>query len=175
MRNTGFRELMGSWKIMEIRLPLMRRISSSGKARRSSPSNRIRPDTILPGGLGTRRMTERARTVLPHPDSPAMPRVSPSLTQRSTPSTALTVPRAVSKCVLRFSIWRIGGINDDGFVASLTSSRPGPAGTAAAGARPPPTPRGECRASPCSARPAPRCRGAPRGWRPRTCSGRRPP
>ena len=43
----------------------------------SCPSKRISPETILPGGLGIRRMIERFVTDLPEPDSPTMPSVSP--------------------------------------------------------------------------------------------------
>ena len=41
------------------------------------PSNRIEPDTILPGGSGTSRAIDSAVTLLPQPDSPTRPRVSP--------------------------------------------------------------------------------------------------
>src|SRR5437773_12003581 len=62
----------------------------------------ILPPTILPGS-GTRRRTDSAVTVLPLPDSPTMPRVSPLPTSRLTPSNAFTVPEDVKKCVFRSS------------------------------------------------------------------------
>ena len=37
----------------------------------------IWPPTILPGGVGIRRMIDSAVTLLPQPDSPTMPSVSP--------------------------------------------------------------------------------------------------
>ena len=41
------------------------------------PSKTISPDTIRPGGSGTSRATDSADTLLPQPDSPTSPRVSP--------------------------------------------------------------------------------------------------
>src|SRR6266404_4174564 len=55
------------------------------------------PETIFPGGTGTSRISERLATVLPEPDSPTIPTVSPCLTSKLIPSTALTVPSSVSK------------------------------------------------------------------------------
>src|SRR5579883_2778963 len=70
MVSTGLRDVIGSWKIMAIRLPRIRRISSSESARRSRPSKRIFPSTILPGGVGMSRMMDRACTLFPLPDDP---------------------------------------------------------------------------------------------------------
>lgn len=44
---------------------------------------------------------ERAVTLLPEPDSPTIPSVWPSSSVKETPSTALTTPSGVLKCVLR--------------------------------------------------------------------------
>ena len=58
--NTGLSAVIGSWKIMEIRLPRMSRISSSPRVTRSRPSNSIRlPGSILPGGWIRRRIDKR--------------------------------------------------------------------------------------------------------------------
>jgi hypothetical protein len=46
-------------------------------------------------------MMERAVTLLPLPDSPTIPIVSPASSENETPSTALTTPSWVLKCVLR--------------------------------------------------------------------------
>src|SRR5262245_48980379 len=46
-------------------------------------------------------MSDSAVTLLPHPDSPTMPRVSPLSMWKSTPSTARTTPSSVKKCVFR--------------------------------------------------------------------------
>ena len=46
-------------------------------------------------------MIESAVTLLPLPDSPTIPNVSPASSENETPSTALTTPSWVLKCVLR--------------------------------------------------------------------------
>src|SRR5215208_4069741 len=46
-------------------------------------------------------MMERAVTLLPLPDSPTIHIVSPASSENETPSTALTTPSWVLKCVLR--------------------------------------------------------------------------
>ena len=53
---------------------------------------------------------ERASIVLPHPDSPTMPMVSPELTSSETPLTALILPCVVSNAVCKSFISRSGGI-----------------------------------------------------------------
>src|SRR5437773_9451328 len=65
MDSTGFREVIGSWKIIAISRPRIRRISSSESARRSRPLKRTRPPTMRPAGAAMRRMTESALTLLP--------------------------------------------------------------------------------------------------------------
>ena len=42
-------------------------------------------------------ITERLVTLLPDPDSPTMPRVSPLRSSKLTPSTAFTMPSSVLK------------------------------------------------------------------------------
>src|SRR5882672_8002641 len=69
---------------------------------RSTPSNRISPFSIRPGGFGIRRSTDSAVTLLPDPDSPTIASVSPGSTWNETPSTAVTVPRSVRNRVVRF-------------------------------------------------------------------------
>ncbi len=101
IRITGLSEVIGSWKIIEMRFPRIWRISVSSRPRRSVPSSTMEPPTILPGGLGTRRMTESAVTLLPQPDSPTMARVSPRRTLNETSSTALNSPELVKKTVCR--------------------------------------------------------------------------
>ena len=78
MVRTGLREVIGSWKIMPILLPLTFRISDSEICKRSLPSNSTSPPSIRPGGLGINRMIDRAETLLPQPLSPTRPSVSPS-------------------------------------------------------------------------------------------------
>src|SRR4249919_241265 len=69
---------------------------------RSTPSNRISPLSIRPGGFGIRRSTDSAVTLLPDPDSPTIASVSPGSRWNDTPSTAVTVPRSVRNRVVRF-------------------------------------------------------------------------
>ncbi len=47
------------------------------------------------------RITDIIVTLLPEPDSPTMPSVSPSETVNDTPSTARTTPSSVRKLTLR--------------------------------------------------------------------------
>src|SRR5438309_6207933 len=56
---------------------------------------------ILPGRC-TRPRTDIAVTLLPQPDSPTMPSVSPGYSSKLTSRTALTSPSSVKKDVLRF-------------------------------------------------------------------------
>src|SRR6185436_9687033 len=106
MRSTGFRVMIGSWHTIEMRAPRICRISSSPSLRRSVPSKTIRPPTVRPGG-STRPRMEKPVTVLPQPDSPTSPRISPGLTEKLTPSTALTTPARVKKWVFRSSTTRV--------------------------------------------------------------------
>ena len=75
--NTGFSDVIGSWKIMQISSPRTSRIPSSSSFSRSRPLKRISPATIRPGGLGISRSTLSAVTLLPEPDSPTSPTTSP--------------------------------------------------------------------------------------------------
>ena len=74
---TGFRLVMGSWKIMAMSLPLMPCIRFSETSSRFCPSKRISPSGYEAGGLGLSCITESAGTLLPEPDSPTIPNVSP--------------------------------------------------------------------------------------------------
>ena len=86
-----------------ILLPRIWAISCSEIWTMSSPSRTIDPETMRPGGIGISLMSESIVTDLPQPDSPTIPRVSPRRRSKDIPSTALTVPQRVVKCVLRFS------------------------------------------------------------------------
>jgi hypothetical protein len=72
----GFRHVIGSWKIIAMRLPRISRMRDCGRASTSSPSKVTRP-SILPGGSGMSRMSAIVQTLLPQPDSPTMPSVCP--------------------------------------------------------------------------------------------------
>jgi hypothetical protein len=114
-------EVIGSWKIIEISLPRTLRSLRFDACRRSSPRNRAWPveteanffdsrrnDCICASGVerssslsrpgfGLRLRIDIIVTLLPQPDSPTTPRVSPGLTLNETPSTALTIPSSVLK------------------------------------------------------------------------------
>jgi hypothetical protein len=76
----GFSEVMGSWKIIEISLPRILRISIRRQRERGCAVVEISPSTILPGGCGISFMMLRRRHRLcPQPDSPTTPSVSPLL------------------------------------------------------------------------------------------------
>src|SRR3990172_10410663 len=87
---------MGSWKIIPILLPLMFLISSPGRVSRSWPWNNTCPSILACRELMS-PITVRKVTLLPEPDSPTTPRVSPGLIENETPSTALTRPSSVGK------------------------------------------------------------------------------
>ena len=59
MVSTGLSEVIGSWKIIEIRLPRMRRISRSLSVIRSVPPQPAPRPCGAPGGVGTRRMIDK--------------------------------------------------------------------------------------------------------------------
>src|SRR6185312_12752889 len=102
MVRVGFRLVSGSWKMNPISLPRSLRMPSSESLSRSTPSNTTDPDTILPGGFGTSLVNDSAVTLLPQPDSPTRPRVSPKPSSKLTSSTARTTPSGVKKWVERF-------------------------------------------------------------------------
>src|SRR5437762_256391 len=94
-----------------MRRPRIRRSSRWLLRVRSSPSNRTRPPTTRPA-RGKSPTIDIHVVVLPLPDSPTSPSVSPSRSLKLTPSTALTTraPPNVKKWVRR----------------SVTSSKPLP-------------------------------------------------
>src|SRR5215469_9876298 len=108
----GFSEVSGSWKIMPISLPRTRRMSSSESALISVPSSLMLPPVMDPP-VGSSFMIDSAVMVLPHPDSPTMPRVSPGSTCSETPSIACTVA-----CFSRISVRR-SVISSSGATRSL--------------------------------------------------------
>ena len=75
--STGLSEVIGSWKIMAISRPRMRRISSSDSCSSSRPSKRTEPLGMraVPGGSSC--MTASAETDLPEPNSPTIATISP--------------------------------------------------------------------------------------------------
>ena len=98
---TGFSDDVGCWKIMLIRLPRIWRIASSGELQQVRA---VEHDLAAPrsGRAGpTSRRIDRLVTLLPQPDSPTRPMISPRSTWKSMPSTARTMPSRVSNDVRR--------------------------------------------------------------------------
>ena len=89
--NTGFRELIGSWKIIEISAPRSARSSRAGVCSRSLPLKIIRPRALA--FPGNKPRMESAVTDLPLPDSPTSATVLCSGISKLTPFTAGTVPK----------------------------------------------------------------------------------
>src|SRR5579871_1009021 len=101
MRNTGFRDVAGSWKIYEIFAPRILRSCSLPIFRTSWPSRRISPPLYSPGGVATSFASDKAVTLLPQPLSPTNASVSPRRIVKLTPSTACTSPSSVRKLTFR--------------------------------------------------------------------------
>src|SRR5271166_3202332 len=144
MLNNGFSEAIGSCRIMAIIRPRIWRISREDFWVSSSPWKVMRPPATR-AELGSKPTIERQVVVLPQPDSPIRPRVSPSFRLKLMPSTALTtrLPPKVVKCVCSSETSRSG--------VMATNSSPSPCGrglgggdTGAGTAPPPqhPPPRG---------------------------------
>src|SRR5439155_20720750 len=94
---------------MPICLLRISRISAGPSGTRSRSCHRMRPAVIRPGGIAISFNVDSAVTVLPQPDSPTTPNVSPRATVRSTPSTARTVPSSVWNSVRKPWISSKGG------------------------------------------------------------------
>src|SRR3984885_376513 len=89
-RITGFSAVIGSWKIIAISWPARRSRDLTGMACRSWPRYAIVPDsTFTPAG--SRLAIARSVRDLPEPDSPTMPKRSPSATSKLTSSTMTVV------------------------------------------------------------------------------------
>ena len=92
---TGFSDDVGCWKIIEIRSPRMLAHLVVGDASAGpSPSKRTSPASIRPGWRRAAGSTATV-TLLPQPDSPTRPMISPRSTWKSMPSTARTTPSRV--------------------------------------------------------------------------------
>src|SRR5512145_3439506 len=90
---------------MDIFTPRISFSCSTARLRISLPSN-----CTLPSArpfLASRPMTDMKIWLLPEPDSPTMPSVSPALIAKLTSLTARTVPSGVEKVVLRLRTSRI--------------------------------------------------------------------
>src|SRR5260370_27916128 len=110
MVKTGSNAVAGSWKIIATRLPRRSASALPVMPRISSPSSLMLPDQrVRCSGCSFR--IERRVTLLPEPDSPRMPSVSPRVTSKLTPFTACTVRSGVTKVTLRSLTWRSSAIS----------------------------------------------------------------
>src|SRR5262249_10635785 len=107
--NNGFSEAIGSCRIMAMRRPRTRRSSRWLWRVSSSPSKSTRPPTMR-AARGSSPTIDRHVVVLPLPDSPTSPSVSPSFRLKLIRSTALTTrePPKPKKCVCRSETSRTG-------------------------------------------------------------------
>ena len=87
----GSSEPYGSWKMICMRRRILRRASGL-RLVRSTPSN-----VTLPSVGSRSRISARPVVLLPQPDSPTSPSVSPRRIVNETPSTAFTDPTACWK------------------------------------------------------------------------------
>ena len=97
----GFKEVMGSWKIMEIFSPRIPLLSLSPIFNMSFPSNMISPEVTFPGGVGRSPMMVMAVVVLPAPVSPTNPSVSLGSRVKFMLFTAYTIPSSVLYVTLK--------------------------------------------------------------------------
>jgi hypothetical protein len=104
----GFRLVIGSWKIIDMRSPRTSSRCRFDNVSRSTPSSLIEPDGMRPGGCGMSPMTAIDVTVLPEPDSPTIPTVSWAPTWNDTSWTTVAQPVSVRKSTVRLSTVRIG-------------------------------------------------------------------
>jgi hypothetical protein len=103
----GFSEVIGSWKIIDISAPRRRSSRSSRWPRISCPRSLTLPEAAP--FLASSPMIAIRIWLLPEPDSPTMPTVSPGQSDRLTSLTAATVPPSVRNWTRRSLISRIGG------------------------------------------------------------------
>ncbi len=93
---TGLSDVIGSCWINEICLPRISRISAGEAASRSLPSNRMPPDATR-ALIGSSRITEKAVTDLPQPDSPTSASVSPGSIAKLASRTATWPGKAIDR------------------------------------------------------------------------------
>src|ERR1700753_1375709 len=132
----GSSEVSGSWKIIAISLPRIRRISSSLSPTSSRSLSLIEPPTMDPPG-GSSPMMDSPVMDLPQPDSPTMPRVSPASTCRSILPTACTTELVSLMCVDRSWMSRTGAMRPLPLVFGwLIAVHPAPGGTSLTASEP---------------------------------------
>ena len=98
---TGFSDVIGSWKMIAISRPRTDRSSRSLIWSRSRPSKCAVPLGDATGARAGSRAAPATVTLLPQPDSPTMPSVSPGAMSNEMPLTAWIVPRRVQNSTRR--------------------------------------------------------------------------
>ena len=88
----GLSDVIGSWKMIEMSLPRMPRISRSDSVSSSRPLNRMLPEGCEAVGYGKSLRTDNALTDFPEPDSPTSATHWPRRIENETWSTAIEVP-----------------------------------------------------------------------------------
>src|SRR3954469_16187955 len=119
---SGLSEVRGSWKIIPIRLPLIRRNSSGGRLSMRRPDKRISPPEMRPGG-SIRPITDNPVTDLPAPDSPTTPNTSPLAMSKETPSMARSTPRREANSTWRLHTERTGSVMGGAYSSKLWIER----------------------------------------------------
>src|SRR5262245_8717320 len=112
---TGLSAVIGSWKIIDMRVQRSSRRRASSAARMFSPCSRISPELGF-SALASRPMTVKAITDLPEPDSPTRQTISPGLTVKFTLSTANSRSAPLGSVTERLRT------SSTGFLASLIAS-----------------------------------------------------
>src|SRR5882762_5840090 len=102
---SGLSDVIGSWKMIEISLPRMLRISCSDRLSSSRPLKRIFPDGCDAVGYGNSLSTDSALTDFPEPDSPTSATHSPRLIENEIRSTASVAPNATERSRTSSSGW----------------------------------------------------------------------
>ena len=100
MVSTGLSVIIGSWKIMAMRLPRISRSRRFDALVRSSPLNRISPPVMRPGSPMRLIMANAARD-LPAPLSPTIPRLPPSSREKLIPLSATSSASSRGKATVR--------------------------------------------------------------------------
>ncbi len=109
MVSTGFSVADGSWKTMAISRPRTWRSSAGFSPTSSRPSSLTEPEAMRPGG-SIRPRIEKPVTLLPEPDSPTSPTISPASSENDTSLTARRGPRRVANSVERPSTASSGAL-----------------------------------------------------------------
>ena len=81
---SGLSEVIGSWKMIEMSLPRISRISLSAAVSSSRPRKRMLPEGCEALGYGNSFRIDNALTDFPEPDSPTSATHSPRLMENET-------------------------------------------------------------------------------------------